>query len=261
MLLILQKFIGGLLLPLSFLLIMMGLSLLLIWFSHWQKTAKILLTLSWLNLFLLSLQPVADHLLAPLENQYPTYQGSEPIDYIVVLGGGYTYNPLWAPSSNLMYNSLPRVAEGVRLYLKKPGAKLIFTGGKALGNPRSSASVAAEVAESLGVPASDIILADKPKNTEQEAQEIAKIVGDHPLLLVTSANHLPRAIQFFQQQGLKPIPAPANQLAITSPLNPWEKVLPNAYYLSHSERACYETLASWWLKIKGPDHAEKSMQN
>jgi hypothetical protein len=33
---------------------------------------------------------------------YATWNGSEPVDYIVVLGGGYTYNRQWAPSSNLL---------------------------------------------------------------------------------------------------------------------------------------------------------------
>jgi hypothetical protein len=29
------------------------------------------------------------------------------VAYIVVLGGGYTWDPDWAPSSNLINNSLP----------------------------------------------------------------------------------------------------------------------------------------------------------
>ncbi len=96
----------------------MAAGLLLLWFSRWQKSGKILITLGWLVLLLLSLQPVADGLLAPLENQYATWNGSQPVNYIVVLGGGYTWIILhWAPSSNLLNNSLPRLTEGVRLWL------------------------------------------------------------------------------------------------------------------------------------------------
>lgn len=80
---------------------------------------------------LLSLQPVSDHLLRPIENRYPTWQGPQKVEYIVVLGGGYTWNPQWAPSSNLINNSLPRLAEGIRLWRANPGARLIFTGGVA----------------------------------------------------------------------------------------------------------------------------------
>ncbi|QBH95817.1 envelope biogenesis factor ElyC [Limnobaculum zhutongyuii] len=250
MLFILKKIIGNLLLPLPFLLLLMAIALLLLWFSRWQKSAKTLLTVSWLGLLLLSLQPVADRLLMPIENQYATYQKNEPIDYIVVLGGGYTYNPEWAPSSNLFPNSLPRVTEGVRLYRQHPGAKMIFTGAEAISNPLPNAKVAALVAESLGVPEQDIIVLPQAKDTIEEAQAVAQIAQQKTLLLVTSANHLPRAMRIFQKEGLNPIPAPANQLATLGPLNPWEKAFPSAFYLSHSERAWYETLGNLWLTIK-----------
>ncbi|PWC17271.1 envelope biogenesis factor ElyC [Brenneria corticis] len=252
MLFIAKKLIGGLLQPLPLLLLLMGVGLLLLWCTRWQRGGKTLILLSWLTLVLISVQPVADRLLLPLEKHYPTWQpGRIHANYIVVLGGGYTYNPHWAPSSNLIGNSLPRVTEGVRLYHANPGAKMIFTGAAAQGNPVSSAKTAALVAESLGVPAGDILILDTPRDTEEEAAGSANIIGKQPFLLVTSANHLPRAMRFFQAQGLNPIPAPANQMAITSALNPWEKVFPSAYYLSHSERAWYETLGRLWQRLKG----------
>ena len=251
MLFLVKKLIGALLSPLPVIILLMACGLLLLWFTRRQKTAKIMISVSWLILLLLSLQPVADQLLAPLENHYPTWQGKQPVDYIVVLGGGYTFNPEWAPGSNLIGNSLPRVAEGVRQWRLSPGAKLIFTGARAGGNPHSNASVAAEVAMSLGVPATDIIELDQPKDTAEEAAAVKNVVGSHSLLLVTSANHLPRAMVFFQRQGLHPYPAPANQLAISSPLNWWERITPSALWLSHSERAWYETLGRLWQKLTG----------
>ncbi len=166
----LKKWIGAMLLPLPLLLTLMAAGLLLVWFSRWQKSGKTLITFGWLVLLLLSLQPVADGLLAPLENQYATWNGSEPVDYIVVLGGGYTYNRQWAPSSNLINNSLPRLNEGIRLWLANPGSKMIFTGAAAGYNPRSNASVAADVARSLGVPDdADYHAGSAAKDTEEEA--------------------------------------------------------------------------------------------
>ena len=212
MLFILKKVLGGLLLPLPFILLIMATALLLLWMTRWQKTGKVFFSLSWLLLLLLSLQPVADNLLRPLETTYPTYQtdGHEPVKYVVVLGGGYTYNPAWAPSSNLISNSLPRVAEGIRIYRANPGSKMIFTGAKAMTNPMSSAAVAGKVAESLGVPESDIILLDKPKDTHQEALQVKEMLGEQPFVLVTSANHMPRAIIFIRQLGLRPVPVTAH---------------------------------------------------
>ncbi|MDU6922911.1 envelope biogenesis factor ElyC [Franconibacter helveticus] len=251
MLFTLKKFIGGLMLPLPFLLLVMALALALLWWSRWQKTAKGLLTASWFALFLLSLQPVTDRLLKPIESAYPTWRGQEKVNYVVVLGGGYTWNPAWAPSSNLINNSLPRVTEGIRLWHANPGAKLVFTGAPAKTNPVSTAEAGARVAQSLGVPRSDIITLDTPRDTEEEAAAVAKAIGHQPFLLVTSASHLPRAMRFFQHQGLKPIPAPANQMAIESPLNPWERVIPSPLWLMHSDRVGYETLGRIWQWLKG----------
>lgn len=246
----LKKIIGGLLLPLPMLLLIMALGIILIWFTRWQKSGKTLISLAWAFLLLLSLQPVADRLLAPFENRYAGWHNQHPVEYIVVLGGGYTWNPEWVPSSNMLNNSLPRLAEGIRIWRANPGAKLIVTGGHAQGNPVSSAEVTSRVAQSLGVPESDIITLDKPRDTEHEAQEVSKIVGQRPFALVTSANHLPRAMIFFQRQGLNPWPAPANQLAITSPLNLWERAVPSSFWLGHSERAAYESLGRLWQWLK-----------
>lgn len=251
MLFTLKKYVGGLLLPLPFLLLVMGVAIALLWFTRWQKSARTLLTLSWLTLLLISLQPVADKMLESIESRYPTWRGGEKVSYIVVLGGGYTWNPEWAPSSNLVNNSLPRVTEGVRLWLANPGAKMIFTGAAAPGNPVSTAEAGARVAQSLGVPRADIITLDSPKDTEEEAAAVAKLLGQQPFLLVTSASHLPRAMVFFQQQGLQPVPAPANQLAITSPLQTFERVIPSPVWLMHSDRVAYETLGRIWQKLKG----------
>lgn len=246
MLFALKKLIGGLLLPLPFLLLVLGIGLFLLWFTARQRLAKYCLTGAWLLLLLLSVQPVADRLLAPFEDQYPTLNHPSTVAAIVVLGGGYTYNPQWAPSSNLLGNSLPRVAEGVRQWRMNPTAQLVFTGAAAADNPRSSASVAAQVAQTLGVPADKLATLESPRDTRQEAIAVKQRLGNRPFILVTSANHLPRALGFFTEQGLSPIPAPANQLAIHSPLNSWERIMPSPFWLGHSERAWYESLGRLW---------------
>lgn len=251
MLFTLKKYIGGLMLPLPLLLLLMGVGIALVWFTRWQKSGKGLISASWLVLLLLSLQPVADGLLKPMENRYPTWRGEQKVSWIVILGGGYTWNPQWAPSSNLINNSLPRLTEGIRLWRENPGARLIFTGAAAGVNPVSTAEAGARVAQSLGVPRSAILVLDTPKDTEEEAAAVKEAIGDTPFLLVTSASHLPRAMNFFRHAGLNPLPAPANQLAIDSPLNSWERVIPSPVWLMHSDRVGYETLGRLWQWLKG----------
>ncbi|WP_100159577.1 envelope biogenesis factor ElyC [Proteus columbae] len=254
MLFLLKKYVAGFLMPLPLLLLIAFFALALLWFTRWQKTGKSLLTVALVLLTILGIQPVADTLLMPSEKEYQArYElrenSQQDVNYIVVLGGGFTYNPEWAPSSNLLNNSLFRVTEGVRLYYRNPNSTLIFTGGAGV-NQISSAEVAAQVAQSLGVPAERTIALSIPKDTEEEAYEVDKLIGKKPFLLVTSANHLARAERFFLARGMNPIVAPANQLAITSPLHPWEKYFPSATYFQHSERAWYEFLGSMWQSIK-----------
>ncbi|QIG06636.1 envelope biogenesis factor ElyC [Proteus sp. ZN5] len=254
MLFLLKKYVAGFLMPLPLLLLIAFFALALLWFTRWQKTGKSLLTVVLVLLTILGIQPVADTLLMPSEKEYQARyelrENSLPdVNYIVVLGGGFTYNPDWAPSSNLLNNSLFRVAEGVRLYYRNPNSIMIFTGGAGV-NQISSAEVAAQVAQSLGVPAERTIALSTPKDTEEEAYEVDKLIGKKPFLLVTSANHLARAERFFLARGMKPIVAPANQLAISSPLHPWEKYFPSATYFQHSERAWYEFLGSMWQSVK-----------
>ncbi|HDX9001887.1 TPA: envelope biogenesis factor ElyC [Klebsiella michiganensis] len=251
MLFTLKKVLGGMMLPLPLLLLLIAFGIALLWFSRFQRTGKLCVSLGWLLLLLLSLQPVADSLLKPIEDKYPTWRGEKRVQYVVVLGGGYTWNPDWAPSSNLINNSLPRLTEGIRLWYENPGSKLIFTGAAAKTNPVSTAEAGARVAESLGIPRSEILVLDKPKDTEEEAAAVKMAIGDAPFLLVTSASHLPRAMIFFRRAGLTPLPAPANQLAIESPLNPWERAIPSPVWLMHSDRVGYETLGRIWQWLKG----------
>ncbi|HDT0415844.1 TPA: envelope biogenesis factor ElyC [Klebsiella michiganensis] len=251
MLFTLKKVLGGMMLPLPLLLLLIAFGIALLWFSRFQRTGKLCVSLGWLLLLLLSLQPVADSLLKPIEDKYPTWRGEKRVQYVVVLGGGYTWNPDWAPSSNLINNSLPRLTEGIRLWYENPGSKLIFTGAAAKTNPVSTAEAGARVAESLGIPRSEILVLDKPKDTEEEAAAVKMAIGDAPFLLVTSASHLPRAMLFFRRAGLTPLPAPANQLAIESPLNPWERAIPSPVWLMHSDRVGYETLGRIWQWLKG----------
>ncbi|CBJ79947.1 putative enzyme [Xenorhabdus bovienii str. Jollieti] len=254
MLFLLKKYVGALLMPLPLIILVSLTALLFLWFTRWQKTGKALLSLSWLALLLFSLQPIADKLLLPIEGKYvqryePDKAYIAPVKYIVVLGGGFTYNPQWAPSANLISNSLPRVTEGIRLYHLNPGTKMIFTGGKGV-NSISSAEIAAMVAQSLGIPVEDTIALREPLDTEEEAAEVEKVLGQQPFILVTSANHMERSLKFFERRGMHPIAGPANQLAVTTPLYAWEKYIPSAYYFSHTERAWYETLGKIWQAIK-----------
>ncbi|MFC0180569.1 envelope biogenesis factor ElyC [Thorsellia kenyensis] len=256
---VLKKLVGGLVQPLPLVILLLVLGVVLLWLKKSQVFAKIAVTAGTVSLLLMSLQPVSSPLLSKIEAPFATFDkatilAQHPnIKYIVVLGGGHTYNPQWAPSSNVLNNSLPRIVEGIRIHLSIPNSQLIFTGGAAL-NKQSAAKSAEDIALSLGVLKDNVVLADLPRDTVEEALAVKSIVGDSEFILVTSANHLPRATDIFKAQGLNPLPMPANQLAITTDLPFYEKWFPRALYLSHFERVWYEYLGQMWQKIKGNDN-------
>jgi uncharacterized SAM-binding protein YcdF (DUF218 family) len=110
------------------LLIAFGIALL--WFSRFQRTGKLCVSLGWLLLLLLSLQPVADSLLKPIEDKYPTWRGEKR----AVRGGAgrrlYLESGLGAQLKS--YQQQPAAADGGHSpVVANPGSKMIFTGAAA----------------------------------------------------------------------------------------------------------------------------------
>lgn len=200
-------------LPLPLLLLLIALGLAMIWFSRFQKSGKSLLPWAgWRCCYSACNRSLTVYY---VRLKTPTRRGREIRRWAI--------SWCWAagiPGSELGAQLEPDQQQpaaperGIRLWLANPGSKMIFTGAAAKTNPVSTAEAGARVAESLGVPRSAIITLDSPKDTEEEAAAVKQAIGDVPFLLVTSASHLPRAMIFFEKQGLHPLPAPANQLAI-----------------------------------------------
>ena len=109
----------------------------------------------------------------------------------------------------------------------------------------------ARLAESLGVDRGDIILEDKSLETFNEADEIKPLAGDHPLILVTSATHMPRSMLVFQQRGMAPVPAPVLHSARTRQAWSTETLFPSGSNLARSESAVYEYIGLIWTLLIG----------
>ena len=136
-----------------------------------------------------------------------------------------------------------RLIEGVHLHRQIPGSKLILLGGN------DSAGGMAEMAEALGVSAEEFC-GLHPRDTEEESQQMAPIVGSRQFVLVTSASHMPRAMGLFKKRGLQPIAAPTDYLA---PRHRWESddLFPDGFNLFKSQVAVYEYLGLAWETLRG----------
>ncbi len=221
-------------------------------FYFWQrgnlKRAKqfFIIALVWISL--LSYAPFSSLLLVPLEKRYSKIErDSHHPQYIHVLGCGHTSNPKLPLSSQISLVSLARINEGLTLYRAYPQMKLIFSGYGGT-DPISNARKNAQMAIALGVDPKDIIILEAPKDTQEEAIASKRIVGNQPIILVTSASHMPRASALFRKAGINVIPAPTDyQVKGGSELFQF----PSASGLSKSEAAFHEYLGLLWSKMKG----------
>ena len=255
----LKKLVSALLLPLPLCLGLGALGLLLLWFTRRQRAGRVLVTVAVLLQSLLALDGVADLVLDPLERHRPVLVpgSSSPLDararqarFIVVLGGGHTPSPGLPTNSELNVVTLARVVEGVRLKQQLPAAQLIVSGAFAPdGTPH--AELLAREAQSLGVPAADIIQERRTWDTADEARLIKDRLGPAPFILVTSASHLPRALRLFRKQGLDPIPSPSDFGALDPPGLTAAALIPGAGPLSKVERATHEYLGMFFSRLRG----------
>ena len=258
---ILKKIISAFIYPLPFSLLLSFLGLYFLWFTNKQRTGKIVMSVGLVILTLFSYRVIADKLLRPLERQYDTFETQSPsvvpetedesaIKFVVVLGGGHTSDPALPPISQIGKSSLVRLIEGIRIYRKYPGAKLLLSGG-AVFDPVSEAEIMARVAREIGVPERDIILESKSKDTRDEALFIKPIVGNEPFVLVTSASHIPRSMNLFKKLGMNPIPSPiGHSVKDEQELSP-SSFFPSTGNIQKAELAIHEYIGTIWSKLRG----------
>lgn len=245
--------------PLSLSVALTGLGLL--WFTERQKAGKVVVSVG-IGLFLMfSNELFSDMLLGMLERHEPPLQvqfGSErltskeehAIKYVVVLGGGHDFDPTIPVTGQLNEVTLVRMVEGIRLYRKYPGSKLILSGGKAAKDRWSEAELMAQLAQELGISEDDLLLESASKDTKDEALLLQPWLGNAPFLLVTSASHLPRARLIFEKQGMHPLPAPTEYRVKNGQHKLYRVFSVSASGLYKTERVWYEYLAIMLAKFR-----------
>lgn len=209
--------------------------------------------------FLLATTPFVPHLLVShLEQQYPPLL-SPPADFrthlsphIVVLGGGHVSDARVPYHDQLSDAALKRLVEGIRLHRLIPNSQLVLSGFARPGLPDSHAQVMAKVALMLGVSPADTLLLNTPQNTHQEALAYRQRFGGqgHPLIVVTTATHIPRALLHFRAAGLDPLAAPTGYKLKRDTLPRKIRVFPSTKNLTYLQQALHEyvgILHAKWL--------------
>jgi uncharacterized SAM-binding protein YcdF (DUF218 family) len=199
-----------------------------------------------LALGLLGFETVPDAMLRPLENRYPV-----PADEVVgrhmgviVLGGGTGHPGIYQAHGQVpLGESAERMSLPVGLMRQHPSLELIFSGGE--GRLLTTGVAEAELAQAFykqqGVDMARVTLESGSRSTRENAQQVAKLLGDRckqPWLLVTSAWHMPRAMEEFVTVGCNVTPYPVDFM--TGASTPWTD-----YSLAYSLMRWQTALHEW----------------
>jgi len=211
----LSKVIWILISPDSLLLILIILSLILFYIGK-SKQANILLATVVSILTIISLLPIGEWLLYPLESQFKhNPELPKQIDGIIVLSGAENtvLSHVWeqvelnsASERDLMFLSLAN---------KYPKAKLIFTGGTGNLSQQTykGADVAKKLFKQLNFKTERIIFERESRNTYENiiySKKIIKPNKNEKWIVITTSWHMPRSIGIFCKAEWITIPYPVD---------------------------------------------------
>jgi len=206
---VLKKVVTSLVTPPGIIVVLLVLSILL-----FKKRLGICVITLAVILYLVSIEPVKDLLLRPLEyaHKIPSQEEIKKCDAYVILGGGiHYYAPEFGDTGILNGESFPRVFAAFRLYQLYP-KPIIPTGGKTY-QQESESEITRKILLSFGVKREHILLISPGRDADTyENAEYAKYLSSHSKirkpLLITSAFHMKRAVMIFNKffQDITPFP-------------------------------------------------------
>jgi uncharacterized SAM-binding protein YcdF (DUF218 family) len=213
--LVVQKWLGRLIMPVG--LIWLALFAASLWLL-WRRERR--LGMGALALFvgftLAGNEVLAAKLMSFLENDHPAVPArpKEPYDAIAVLGGGTGETPDDTVQLNA---SGDRVLLAARLYHRGFAPLLVTTGigtaGMSSPVARDLSAETAAIWTDLGIDEQAIVAVAEGRNTSEEIAVLARLARERSWTrvgLVTSAWHMPRAMDLAVEAGLGAVPLPAD---------------------------------------------------
>jgi len=149
-------------------------------------------------------------------------------DAVVVLSGGMTHAFDLDGDQIIQWRNADRFMKGIELFKHDKGDLIVFTGGslpweKLKTNEGINLK---DKAIEMHIPETNILVTSRAENTAQEAREVAKLLSEKTkeITLVTSAFHMPRALNLFRQQGfdVHQFPVDFRARAKSQPLTPMD---------------------------------------
>ncbi|MDJ0554782.1 MAG: YdcF family protein [Microcoleaceae cyanobacterium MO_207.B10] len=262
MFLFLSKLLPLFIYPLGLSCLLMLIAFVLVWW--YPKWSALTIFLAFTVIFVFSNSWVSQGLIKSLEWQNLPPKELPQVEAIVVLGGGI--KPANSPRPWVDVSEAgDRILHGVRLYQQGKAPFLILSGGRIDwkdGGPPESGDMA-EIAETMGVPATAILEDTDSLNTYENAVNVKQILDSKEIkgaiLLVTSALHMPRSILIFQKQEMQVIPAPTDFLVTEKDLEERQgsgqaillNIIPDAGNIQNSTKALKEYIGIVVYRLRG----------
>lgn len=213
MFLFLSKLLPLLVYPLGLAWVLLMVAILAFWKR--PRLAATSVGLAFLVLGLGSNPLLAGWLVRSLERQFMPPPALPQAAAIVVLGGAT--KPALPPRPWVdLSEAGDRILYGAQLYQAGHAPQIILSGGRIgwSGAETSEAAEMATVIRSMGVPDAALIQEPRSRNTYENAVNVKTILASQnlqgPVLLVTSAMHMPRSLRIFKHLGIAAVPAPTD---------------------------------------------------
>lgn len=191
------------------------LAIALLW-TRWKRLGRRLLVVLLAFGILVTVLPLGQWLLLPLENRFPQLKPlPKRVDGIVVLGGSVNQFISRARGQPSVNGAAERLVAFTELARKFPDAILLFSGGS--GNlfrqDIKEAEAAAAFLKQLGLDTARVRFEARARNTGESAVNTYALARPTPgavWLLITSARHMPRAYGLYRAAGWRVVPYPVD---------------------------------------------------
>jgi uncharacterized SAM-binding protein YcdF (DUF218 family) len=220
---------------------LIAVALLLRWRQRLPRLRKIMLGLGVGAFLLFSMPLIAEPLIRSLEAQHRRPRELEkPPAAIMLLTGVMKKTPF-----GLSYNwAAERLIETVRLAHRYPKARVLILGGSNLGSEFIESAELARRATQMGIDKTRIVIDQTSRNTRENAKNAMPLLrqtpGDGPVLLVTSASHMPRSMACFAKLYRDKRELIAWPVAFRGQLLRMDAFIPRLYALQKSQIALHE---------------------
>ena len=227
----------------------------ILWYRRRSRTGILIVAVGTLVLVLGSLAGFSYESRRAQEFLYPpadTQQLPASPLLIVVLGTGFNPDPQLPANSQVSPAFTARLLEGVRILKARPESRMMVSvAGKA--DPASKQVFLNAMLDLIGVDKSRVTLVTAAESTLDEAEAARTLCQSAPVVVATSAGHMPRAMQIFRDAEMTAIAAPTDfgYVRAGSPRDRvWPRWIPSTDGLASNHAWLYERVATLWQHIR-----------